>query len=90
ADTFCLVGTDDKFGGYALKFIARCSQNILRLALNAFASSDKYPFAMLAMGYFEPLENLSGEYRFAGIPLFALAGRVYLFDTSSRTWSPYS
>nr|GLL25417.1 hypothetical protein Itr_chr04CG19880 [Ipomoea trifida] len=52
----------------------------------ALASLDRFPLAMLVTGYFDPRVSFSGEYRFGGIPLFALGGFIKegLEDKSSN------
>ncbi|GJR58988.1 probable galacturonosyltransferase 14 isoform X2 [Tanacetum coccineum] len=49
----------------------------IRLTANAFALLERFPSAMLAIGYLAPLVVFSGEYRFGGTPLFDLGGRTY-------------
>ncbi|GJY65281.1 hypothetical protein Tco_0467519 [Tanacetum coccineum] len=46
----------------------------------ALASSDRFPLAILAIGYLLPLDTFFGEYLFGGTPRFALGGNTYLPD----------
>nr|GEX75375.1 reverse transcriptase domain-containing protein [Tanacetum cinerariifolium] len=53
------------------------------LTANTFALLDRFPSAMLAIGYLAPLVVFSEEYRFGGTPLFDLGERTYFLGTSS-------
>nr|GFD52250.1 hypothetical protein [Tanacetum cinerariifolium] len=54
-----------------------------RLIVNAFTLLERFPPAMLAIGYLAPLVVFSGEYHFGGTPLLDLGGRTYFLGTSS-------